>query len=351
MTPEERIRRLQTVCLLVLTAIATGAALHWLRPVMIPFVLSLFFAFSLNPLVSFLIRRFRIPRTAAVGLTLLLGFLLLAALASLVSASVAQLAANRLAYQTQATALISQITEALPLERLGIDVDMLTGRLRDASVSAVGGMLAGTTSAILDLFSQSVLVLIFLVFLLVGGEAAQPAAARPADTWGTITGQVERYVLAKALLSGATGLLVGVILWFLEIDLALVFGLFAFLLNFIPSIGSIIATLLPLPIVVMSPDVSFATAVLAIAVPGAIQFGIGNVLEPRLMGRSLDLHPVTVLLTLMFWGALWGIVGMLLAVPITAIAKLLCEKGELTRPVAELMAGRLDALRARADAA
>jgi AI-2 transport protein TqsA len=95
----------------------------------------------------------------------------------------------------------------------------------------------------------------------------------------------------------------------------------------------------------MSPGVSFATAVAAIALPGAVQFGIGNVLEPRMMGRSLDLHPVTILLTLMFWGALWGIVGMLLAVPITAIAKLLCEKGELTRPVAELMAGRLDALR------
>ena len=343
MGPEERNRQLQTVCLLILTAIATGAALHWLSKVMIPFVLALFFSFSLSPLVSFLIRRFRIPRAAAVGVTLLLGFLLLAALASLVSASVGQLAANRDAYQVQATALIAQMTEALPLDRIGIDVDSLTGRLRDASVSAVGGMLAGTTSAILDLFSQSILVLIFVVFLLVGGETGQPAD--PGGMWMTITHQVERYVITKALLSGATGLLVGTILWLLGVDLALVFGLFAFLLNFIPSIGSIIATLLPLPIVVMSPDISFATAVVAIAVPGAIQFGIGSVLEPRLMGRSLDLHPVTILLALMFWGALWGIVGMLLAVPITAIAKLLCEKGELTRPVAELMAGRLDALR------
>jgi AI-2 transport protein TqsA len=345
MDPEERNRRFQTVCLLVLTAIATGAALHWLRAVMIPFVLSVFFALSLSPLVSLLIRRLRIPRAAAVGLTLLLWFLLLALVASLVSASVGELAANRGAYQAHVTALVAQITEALPLDRLGIDTDALTGRLRDASVSTVGGMLAGTTSAILDLFSKSILVLIFLVFLLVGGESARPAEKRPAGTWTTITGQVERYVVTKALLSGATGILVGVILWALGIDLALVFGLFAFLLNFIPSIGSIIATLLPLPIVVMSPGVSFATAVAAIALPGAVQFGIGNVLEPRMMGRSLDLHPVTILLTLMFWGALWGIVGMLLAVPITAIAKLLCEKGELTRPVAELMAGRLDALR------
>ncbi|MGI9431816.1 MAG: AI-2E family transporter [Myxococcota bacterium] len=345
MDAEERDRRIQTVCLLVLTAIAIGGALFWLRPVMIPFVLSAFFASSLSPLIAFLIRRFRLPRSAAVGLTLLLGFLLLAALASLVSASVGQLAANRVAYQAQATALIAQVTEALPLDRIGIDTDALTGRLRDASVSAIGGMLAGTTSAILDLFSKSILVLIFLVFLLVGGEVALPAKDRPESTWTTITGQVERYVLMKALLSGATGFLVGVILWGFGVDLALVFGLFAFLLNFIPSIGSIIATLLPLPIVVMSPDISFATAVAAIAIPGVLQFGIGNVLEPRLMGSSLDLHPVTVLLTLMFWGALWGIVGMLLAVPMTAMSKLFFEKSELTRPVAELMAGRLDALR------
>jgi len=343
---EERNRRLQTVCLLVLTAIATGAALFWLRGVMVPFVLSVFFSFSLSPLIAFLIRRFRIPRAAAVGLTLLLGFLLLAALASLVSVSVGQLAANKDAYQAQATALIAQVTAALPLERFGIDTDALTGQMRDASVSAVGGMLAGTTSAILDLFSKSLLVLIFVVFLLVGGEMSLAEAEEPGGTWTTITGQVERYVLTKALLSGATGLVVGVTLWALGIDLALVFGLFAFLLNFIPSIGSIIATLLPLPIVVMSPDISFATAVAAIAIPGVVQFGIGNVLEPRMMGRSLDLHPVTVLLTLMFWGALWGIVGMLLAVPMTAIAKLLFEKSELTRPVAELMAGRLNALRA-----
>jgi AI-2 transport protein TqsA len=208
-------------------------------------------------------------------------------------------------------------------------------------------MLAGTTSAIVDLLAQSFLVLIFVVFLLIGGEGARSdPAERREGTWATIVGQVERYIVAKAALSGATGLLVGVVLSLLGVDLALVFGLFAFLLNFIPSIGSIIATLLPLPIVAMSPDVSFGAAVAAIAIPGVVQFSIGSVIEPRVMGESLDLHPVTILVTLMFWGALWGVVGMLLAVPMTAIAKLLFEKSELTQPLAELMAGRLDALRA-----
>ena len=119
----------------------------------------------------------------------------------------------------------------------------------------------------------------------------------------------------------------------------MVFGLFAFLLNFVPSVGSIISTVLPLPIVLVG-DYSVAIQILAIALPGAIQFIIGNVIEPRMLGDSMDLHPVTILLSLIFWGMIWGVVGTLLATPITAVVRILLEKGELTRPVAELMAGR-----------
>ena len=87
------------------------------------------------------------------------------------------------------------------------------------------------------------------------------------------------------------------------------------------------------------------TVVLAIALPGAVQMSVGNIIEPKLMGEELDLHPVTILLALMIWGAIWGIVGMLLATPITAVMKILFERMELTRPVADLFAGRLDAFR------
>jgi AI-2 transport protein TqsA len=113
------------------------------------------------------------------------------------------------------------------------------------------------------------------------------------------------------------------------------------LLNFIPNLGSIIATLLPLPVVLMNPEVSSTTAVLAFVLPALIQFTIGNVIEPNVMGSSLELHPVTILLALVLWGTIWGIVGMLLATPITAAMKILFERLELTAPVANLLAGRL----------
>ena len=75
--------------------------------------------------------------------------------------------------------------------------------------------------------------------------------------------------------------------------------------------------------------------------PGAIQLAVGNLVEPMVMGENLDLHPVTILMSLIFWGLLWGIVGMLLATPIMAVLKIIFSRLEITRPIAELLAGRL----------
>ncbi len=144
------------------------------------------------------------------------------------------------------------------------------------------------------------------------------------------------------LVSGTTGILVGLTLWLLGVELAMVFGLLAFLLNFIPSIGSVVSTLLPLPVVLLSPELSTAAKVAAIAVPGGIQFAVGNLVEPKIMGRSLDLHPVTVLLGLIFFGMIWGIIGMILATPIVAVTKIVLERIELTAPVGRLFAGKID---------
>ena len=136
----------------------------------------------------------------------------------------------------------------------------------------------------------------------------------------------------------------GLTLLILDVPLAMVFGLLAFLLNFIPNIGSAIATLLPLPVVLVDPQVSALSAILALAIPGAIQGVMGNVVEPRMMGDSLDLHPVAILMSLIFWGMLWGVIGMLLATPITAVLKIFLERFDGSRPLAELMAGRLNGL-------
>jgi AI-2 transport protein TqsA len=333
-------QRIQTVCLLLLTSIGVAGAMYWLRPVMIPFVLALFISFALSSFVSLLVRRLRVPRVVALIATLLLSLLFFLLIGALVSMSVAQLAASAASYQEQFRTLVSELTELLARYLPNVDQELVAEPFSRIPMGSVGSVLAQTSSAIADILSKSALVLIFVLFLVIGGSGAAPTG-----TWAVIESKINRYVVAKSAISGATGVLVGLVLWLLGVPLALVFGLMAFLLNFIPSIGSIVATLLPLPVVLTSAEISAPVAVLAIAVPGAVQILLGNFIEPKILGESLDLHPVTVLLALIFWGTLWGIVGMLLATPMTAIARILFEKLEPTRTLAEVMAGRLDALR------
>lgn len=331
----QREQRLQTICLMVLSTIAVAAALYWLRSVMVPFVLALLFSYALNPLVELQIRFLRAPRAVAVVATLALGFVALSLLAAVVYSSVTQLGANAGAYQAQLQLLVERSIAALPLERLGIEnLDAGIDPLTLVPARTMGGLLMGLTNAILDLLSKSLVVMIFVIFLLAGA-----GGHRNEGVSAEVVTRIERYILAQSLISAATGLLVGLTLWTLGIDLAMVFGLLAFLLNFIPSLGSIVATLLPLPVVLVSPDITPTTAVLAIAIPGSIQLVIGNGISPKVMGDSLDLHPVTVLLGLMIWGALWGLVGMVLATPILAVGKILLERFDITAPLAKLMSG------------
>ena len=100
-----------------------------------------------------------------------------------------------------------------------------------------------------------------------------------------------------------------------------------------------ISTLLPLPILLLNPEIGLGTGLAAILIPGTIHFGIGNVVEPLVMGDSLELHPVAILVALMVWGVLWGVVGMLLATPITAVMRILFGRMTQTRPLAQLLSG------------
>lgn len=334
--------RIQTGCQILIASVLLGGALYWLKPVMIPFVLALFVTLALSPLVDVQQRRLRLPRSVCLVTTLFLGVLGLAGLGLVVWTSVGQLAANADTYQANFRKLVEQTATALPLplpqERVSAEIENLT----QIPVHTVGRVLVGTTNAVAQILSQSVLVLIFVAYLLIGGYGTRSG---PPDVWSEIESRVTRYLVVKGIVSAVTGLVVGLILAVLGVPLALAFGLFAFLLNFVPSLGSVVSTLLPLPIVLVSPEISPLTAVLAIALPGAVQFAVGNVVEPRLMGSSLDLHPVAILLSLIFWGTLWGIVGMLLAAPMTAILRILFERLEPTRAFGELLGGRTTLLR------
>lgn len=334
----ERETRIQTVCLTILASLALGWVLYWSQPVMIPFVVAIVVVLALGTVIDFLAARWHFPRWLATACAIVLGVGLLTLLGFLMSISVASLVQNASLYQRQIRVLVDNAIESLPLAYFGLDSEAV---LNQIPLNAVGGLLVGTGNALIEILSQGFLVIVFVVFLMIGGPGHGVASG---GVWEKISSRVKRYIVTKVVISGSTGIAVGLILGLLDIPLAIVFGLMTFLLNFIPSLGSAVAVLLPLPIVLVDPSVTTLQGILAIGLPAVIQLTFGNFVEPKVLGESLELHPAVILIALVLWGMLWGVVGMFLAAPMTATLKLILERMEHTRPIADLLAGRVDAL-------
>ena len=333
LSPTGEQSRAITASVIVLATVATAAALAYTRPVMVPFVLALFLSYLVSPVVNFLQDRLRVPRVVSVVIALLLAVGLLTLLALLIITSTRSLMASADIYRDRLTGVAERVLSVL--DRLGTDIGQgrFVDAIRQLPLLRLVQNAAGTA---MDIVTNGGLVAIFLIYLVGGRRVTEQRVGIYAE----IHSKIQGYIVTKFILSATTGLLVGIILSLFGLDLALVFGVMAFLLNFIPSIGSVISTLLPLPIAIIQFDsVWVITAI--VALPGVVQMVIGNGIEPLVMGESLDLHPITIILSLIFWGLLWGIVGMFLATPIMAVLRIVLARFEQTKPMAELLAGHL----------
>jgi predicted PurR-regulated permease PerM len=128
------------------------------------------------------------------------------------------------------------------------------------------------------------------------------------------------------------------------IDFAVIWGLLAFILNYIPNIGSLLATLFPILIALLEYGVGFTSISLSVLLLVA-QNVYGNVIEPKFMGEKMDLSPVFILISLIFWGWIWGIVGMFLAVPIGSLLKILCSNIDALKPIAVIISSKAEPLK------
>jgi AI-2 transport protein TqsA len=312
----------------VLATVALGAALAYMKVLMVPFVLAIFLSYLIAPLVDALEAR-RAPRWVAVTLGFLVVVLLTTVVGLLVTSAVRQLVDQADNYEESLRNLVRDV-----LDFLGVEAGRrsVMEALRQLPLFDLLSAAAGT---VFSLLSTLTLVVIFTLFLLAGRNAE--TARR--GIYGEIDRAVRRYVVTKFVVSASTGILVGLLLAALGLKLAMVFGVLAFLLNFIPNVGSVISTLLPLPLAFAQFDNWWLIGAVVV-LPGALQMVIGNGIEPVFMGEGLDLHPVTILLALGVWGILWGVPGMFLAAPITAVLRIVLAPFETTRPLSEMLAGR-----------
>jgi len=332
---DESDRNLQTTCLVLLTLVVCGAALYYLRPVVVPFLLAVVVVYALQPVVQWQRSRLGFPRVVAILGAGLLSLGILAAAGLLTTAFVVKLREHLPLYEAQLKQLSEHFSKSVNLERWGIHVGSL---LSDLPTSAGRELLTSFLSSGAEIISGGGLVLLFVLFMLGGSRGDRPRSAFRAQ----IDAAIRSYIFNMIGLSALTGLLVGGTLAALGVEFALEFGVLAFVLNFIPTIGSIIATLLPLPVIMLTPSLSPLERILALALPAAIQGVLGSIVQPRLMGKSQDLHPVTVLLAMLVFGTIWGIIGAVLAVPITGVLRIVFSHIAATRVFADWLAGDID---------
>lgn len=335
-------------CLSVLATATIGMVLYVLRPVLVPFVVAVFFTVGLKPALDLLQHRLRMNRLAAVSAVFLLGVGLLLVLGIAIGSSVDELVHNN-AYQRRAVEVTEQL--AVTAEQLGL-LDLINDtdfegqqssldRIRVLADAGAAKAQEWLLNGMASLSGSLGIVLIYMLFLLLG---ASHTYEQQGELWSMIEGKLREYIVLKTLISIGTGIAVWVVLAIFGVPLALLMGLLTFLLNYIPNFGPLVTCLLPLPLIWLSPDLSLPSMIAATVLSCGVQLVSGNVIETRMMGNSFELHPIVVLLVLMVWFAIWGFVGMLLAVPITAALKVILQRIDRTEPIARLMAGDLGAL-------
>jgi AI-2 transport protein TqsA len=324
---------LVTISLVVLAGVAIATALAFTRPVLVPFVLAVFVYYLVSPVADLLELKLRFPRWAStlVVMLLVIGGLFLIGLLFLTSARGITGSAD--IYREKLIDAARQITMWLDNRGLNLSQDALVDTMRNLPVSRM--MQAGAESAWM-LIQNGTLVILFVIFLLLGRtrEMIKHPIFRQIDRY------IRRYLVIKFLISAGTGFLIWVILTSFGLEMALVFAVLTFVLNFIPSVGSIVATILPIPIALVQFE-TLGPVIAIVLLSTTVQMVIGNGLDPMLMGKNLNLSPVTIVAALVFWGLLWGVVGMLLAAPLTAILRIVLAQFETTRPISEILAGRL----------
>tara|TARA_B110001452_G_scaffold213023_1_gene183705 strand:- start:156 stop:1592 length:1437 start_codon:yes stop_codon:yes gene_type:complete len=388
--------RLRTLSMCVCAGGVIGGALYVLRSVLVPLVLAVALSYLLVPVIDALsvrplrcfgrlyctrpapwvsspiLRPFvravclaQLPRWLATCVALAIAFAVLGLLGFVVADSVHVFAARAELYSHRVEQLLGglidwmkEMEENAPWysnttaagDGLASNATTAADGLAELKALAkkvpVTQLILSVVTSLLEMLSNLFLVLLFTCYLLLGGGGGggggggsggpdQEKVHQQADA------QIFSYVKGKVLVSLLTGALTALILFSLHLELWLVFGVLAFWLNFVPNVGSVVAVALPMPVVLLDPAFSGGQAALALLLPLGVHGVVGNVVEPLLFGASMEMHPVVVLCSLMLWGSVWGITGMVLAVPITAVLRIHLSHIDhpLFRYLASLLAG------------
>ena len=318
------------------------AGLRAATPIILPFLIAVFLAIVNVPLMNWLVRQ-RVPKLVAVALTVLMAVSIVGGLVALMAASLNQFSVVAPTYQAQFQQLAVFIVGIA--DRYGLPADQWTSVIAPSGLfDLMGGVVGNTLSAVGGFLSNSFLVLLTVVFILfeAAGFGAKLKAAfggdrDPFSPIARMISQVQSYLVAKTAISATTGLVIGTWVAVMGLDFPLLWGVLAFMFNFIPTLGSILAAIPAVVLAVIQPDLGPIAAAVIAGGYLAVNLVFGSFLEPMLMGRHLGLSTLVVFMSLVFWGWVWGPVGMLFSVPLTMAVKIALENTNEFRWVAVML--------------
>lgn len=313
--------------------------------ILVPLVLAVFITYLLkalaHALVQIKIRGHSLPESLALTSAIILFLIAVAVIVQLVAGNVGAIADAAPVYQEKLESLFLEVRSTV--ENL-IGAPLTIAELNERI--DIQGMILRLVSAIQSIASNTFLIFLYVAFLLLESRtlslkikafAATPKRETAIKVTLTAIGRdIETYVWIKTLMSLLAAGMSYIILVIADVDFAAFWALLIFILNYIPFIGSVVAVAFPVVLSILQFGSIALTGVVLLGLM-AVQLVVGNVIEPRMTGTSLNLSPVIIILALSVWGAIWGVTGMILSVPIMVMGMIVLAQFPRTKPLAILM--------------
>lgn len=325
------------------------------KVLLVPFLIAAFLALITVRPMLWMQQKKGVPSIVAALIIVIVIMLILAVVGTILGSSIADFTAALPGYQARLDGIVDRVLDFF-VKHLNADASMQNlGDMIDPGWAM--GLVASILNSLKGVLTNTFLIIFTTIFILLEAssvdtkvEAAFGRSANSLERPRIFLQNLGRYLGIKTIVSFATGLCAGVLTWAIGLDFPLLWAMLAFLLNYIPTIGSIIAAVpaILLALVQLGPAEAGATAIGF----AAINVVFGNAIEPRLMGYGVGISPLIVFVGLVFWGWVFGPVGMLLSVPLTMTLKLALESDERSRWIAILIGSERDAqyaLNSRAD--
>ncbi len=324
--------------LILASFIIVVAGMKAASPILVPFFLAVFIAVICAP-PFFWLQRKGVPKLPALALVLAAILIAGLLLGALIVPSLNDFLRSLPGYQEQLSTQLAELLGWLREKRVNIPAEEVSGALHPGWVmSLAGNVFEALSSALAHVF----LILLAVVFILLEmadfPKKLRVVLKNPERSLATIerfSRDAKRYMVIKTLISAATGVLIWLWLLIVGVDYPVLWGTLAFLLNFVPNIGSILAGL---PVVLLAlVQLGVGSALLTILGFIVVNVVVGNLIEPKVMGKGLSLSTLVVYLSLVFWGWVLGPIGMILSVPMTSLVKIALESYEETKGIAFML--------------